>query len=312
MSGADEATRALSRRVLEAVRRERLWAPGDVVTVAVSGGLDSVVLLDVLASTAAAHGARLRVVSIDHGLRPEAPDEVRRVGALAAARDLPFRGVRLDVPRGADLAARLRRARRAALLADGADRIATAHHRDDQAETVLHHLLRGGGLDGLRGMRWRDGAWVRPLLGEPRDALRAYAEAGALTWTEDPSNPGSLRGRMRAVMPALDALHGGAAGALARSARLLARDAALIDHLADEAWRRCAVAGGLDAAGVRREPPALQARLLRRLLADGPGVLRADHIEAALRWLPRPQGRLGLPAGRGLVVRDGLLRVEGP
>lgn len=296
--------------MLEAIRRERLWAAGQTVAVAVSGGLDSVVLLDVLAATQGAHGGALRVVSIDHGVRPEAAAEVRQVGALAAARRLDFQAVQLDVPAGPDLAARLRAARRAALEATGADRIATGHHRDDQAETVLHHMLRGGGLDGLRGMRWRDGAWVRPLLAEPRDVLEAHARTTGLTWVEDPSNPGSLRGRMRALMPALDALHGGAGAALARAARLLARDAALLDDLAAEAWRRCAVAGGLDLTRLRAEPAALQARLLRRLTADVPGVVRADHIEAALRWIGRPQGRLGLPAGYGLVARDGLLRLE--
>jgi tRNA(Ile)-lysidine synthase len=161
-------------------------------------------------------------------------------------------------------------------------------------------------------MRWRDGLWVRPLLGEPRAALRAHAGAAGLAWIEAPSNPTSLRGRIRALMPALDTLHGGAGAALARTARLLAQDAALIDELADAAWRRCALAGGLDLRGLRAEPPALQARLLRRLLADVPGVVRADHVEAALRWIPLPQGRLGMPAGYGLFARDGLLRVEAP
>jgi hypothetical protein len=117
---------------------------------------------------------------------------------------------------------------------------------------------------------------------------------------------------MRALMPQLDALHGGAGAALARSAGLLARDAALVDALADAAWTRCAVAGGLDLGALRREHPALQARLLRRLLQPvGPRV-SAAHIEQALRWIHRPQGRLGLPRGAALVARDGLLLLVPP
>jgi tRNA(Ile)-lysidine synthase len=302
----------IARRVLAHIRSAALWAPGDAVLVAVSGGLDSVVLLDLLHRTRGGHGGVLSVASCDHGLRPGAAEEVQLVGRLAAERGLPFHALALDIPPGPDLAARARQARAAALRALGGDRVATGHHRDDQAETVLHHLLRGAGLDGLQGMRALAPPFCRPLLREPRSALRAHAEAAGLGWVEDPSNPGSLRGRMRALMPQLDALHGGAGAALARSAGLLARDAALVDALADAAWTRCAVAGGLDLGALRREHPALQARLLRRLLQPvGPRV-SAAHIEQALRWIHRPQGRLGLPRGAALVARDGLLLLVPP
>lgn len=300
----------LERRVLDHIRTAGLWASGDAVVVAVSGGLDSVVLLDVLHRTAGGHGGRLHVASCDHGLRPEAAAEVRGVAALAHARGLPFTPLRLDIPGGPDLAARARDARRAALVGLGGDRVATGHHRDDQAETVLHHLLRGAGLDGLQGMRSLAAPFCRPLLKEPRAALAGHAERRGLRWAEDPSNPGSLRGRMRSLMPALDALHGGAAPALARSAGLLARDAALLDRLAAEAWGRASVAGGLSLPALRREPPALQGRLLRRLLRPIGPRLRAAHVHHALRWIVRPQGHLGLPGGWALVARDGLLLVE--
>jgi tRNA(Ile)-lysidine synthase len=304
-----DVARTLPRRVLEVVRRERLWAPGDRVAVGVSGGLDSTVLIEVLARTVGAHGGRLEVVSVDHGLRAASAAEVVGVGRHAQALGLPFRAVTLDIAPGPDLASRCREARRAALAAGGGDRIATGHHQDDQAETVLHHLLRGAGLDGLQGMRIANGRWVRPLLTTPREMLRMFAHLEALQWVEDPSNAASLRGRMRALMPALDALHGGAGPALARSAGLLAQDAAFVDEQADAAWRRCAVHGGLDLARLRGEPPALQARALRRLILVHLSMVRADHIGAALRWIHRPQGRLGLPGGWGLVVRDGLLWV---
>ena len=297
----------LERRVLAHIRREGLWAPGQTVLVAVSGGLDSVVLLDVLARTAGGHGGRLRVASCDHGLRPEAADEVAGVGALAAALGLPFTPLRLEIVAGPDLSSRARDARREALARLGADRVATGHHRDDQAETVLHHLLRGAVLDGLQGMRALAPPFCRPMLAEGRAALEAHARRHGLGWVEDPSNPGSLRGRMRALMPSLDALHGGAGAALARSAGLLARDAALLDALAGAAWTRVSVADGLSLSALRREPDALQARLLRRLLAPIGRRIRAAHVHDALRWIDRPQGSLDLPDGFTLVARDGLL-----
>ncbi|MEC7948311.1 MAG: tRNA lysidine(34) synthetase TilS [Myxococcota bacterium] len=302
----------LERRVLAQIRTAGLWAADQVVVVAVSGGLDSVVLLDVLHRTAGGHGGRLRVASCDHGLRPESAAEVRDVGTLAAQLGLPFTPLRLDVAAGPDLASRCRNARRAALRGLGADRIATGHHQDDQAETVLHHLLRGSGLHGLQGMRALAPPFCRPLLDEPRSALRAYARERSLAWVEDPSNPASLRGRIRAVMPSLDSLHGGAGRALARSAGLLARDAAHLEALTEAAWGRAFAAGGLSLSIFRREPEALQARMLRRLLRPVGPRLRAAHIEQALRWVRRPQGRLGLPGGRALSAQDGLLYLEEP
>lgn len=300
----------LERRVLSHIRTAGLWAPGQSVLVAVSGGLDSVVLLDILHRTRGAHGGRLLVASCDHGLRPESASEVTAVRALAAERGVPFTRLALHVPPGPDLAARARDARSAALIGLGTDRVATGHHRDDQAETILHHLLRGAGLDGLQGMQPLAAPLCRPLLQEPRSALREHALVAGLSWVEDPSNASSLRGRIRRLMPELDSLHGGAGAALARSAGLLARDASLLDELTDAAWGRVSLAGGLSLTALRREHPALQARLLRRWLVPSGLRLRAEHIRQALRWIGRPQGRLGLPAGASLVARDGLLVLQ--
>ena len=297
----------LERRVVTCIRTTGLWAPGDTVLVAVSGGMDSVVLLDVLHRTRAAHGGVLQVASCDHGLRDGSSAEVAAVGRMAEERGLPFHALSLGIDPGPDLAARSRNARAAALRSLGTDRIATGHHREDQAETVLHHMLRGAGLDGLQAMRALAAPFCRPLLAEPRAALRAHAVDTGLQWVEDPSNPSSLRGRIRALMPQLDQLHGGASAALARTASLLAEDAALIDGVVDGAWGRVSVAGGLSLPALRREPPAIQARLIRRWIAPSGLRLRAEHVRQAVRWIKRPQGRLGLPKGAGLVARDGLL-----
>ena len=309
----EERARTLPLRVLEVVRRHRLWRPGQPVVVAVSGGLDSRALLELLHRTRGAHGGRLVVATLDHGLRPEAVEETARVAREAAALGLPCRVRRLDVAPGPNLQARARAARRAALLAlaraEGDDAVvATGHHEDDQAETVLYRLLRGSGATGLRGMALRDPPWVRPLLFEPRAVVAAWARREGLRWVEDPSNPGSLRGRMRPILDELDALHGGARRALARSARLLARDDALLDELAAAEHRRLDRDGGVDLAGLRALHPALQLRVLRRLVAAAPPGVRADQLERFLTWEPREGGRLPLPGGWALVVVGGVLR----
>lgn len=303
-------SRTLPQRVLGFVRQHKLWAPGQRVLVAVSGGVDSTVLLEVLAQTAGAHGGRLEVASLDHGLRPESADEVALVRAHAERLGLPFWTTRLSLPPGPNLYARGRAVRQEALCSRGADRIATGHHQTDQAETVLHHLLRGSGSRGLRGMQPLSAPWCRPLLDEPREVLEAWARAEGLRWVEDPSNADSQRGALRRLMPSLDTIHGGAVGALARSGRLLAREDALLSSLTDAAWARCEDGAGLAVARLHQEHPAIQLRLLRRLTKNCPKPVRADQLEAFLDWAPQGGGRLPLPAGWALVYRGGILTVD--
>jgi tRNA(Ile)-lysidine synthase len=298
--------RTLPLRVLEVIKRERLWAPGDAVTVCVSGGLDSTVLLEILVALEDAHKGVLSVVSFDHGLRPAATHEVAVVGRVARAHGLEFRAVRLDLEPGPNLHERARAARRRAL--GDARIVALGHHEDDQAETVLGNLLRGAGTTGLGGMLVRDGPWVRPLLFERRDVLEAWARTRGLSWVEDPSNADSRRGRMRALWPALDELQGDARAAFARAARLLARDDAYLSTVADAAWERWAQGGGLAFAAVRNEPPAIALRLLRRLADDVPAT--AAQLEAVLGWEPKDGGALPLAGGAALVHEGGLLRVR--
>ncbi len=298
--------RTLPRRVLAAVRSQRLWSPGQTVLVAVSGGLDSTVLLELLWRTRDAHGGRLRVVSLDHGLRTESAQEVADVLRRCDTLGVPAEGIALDVAPGPNVAARARSARRSALLARGTDRIATAHHLDDQAETVLQRLMAGSGAAGLRGMQPLDAPWCRPLLDIPRAELRAWADAEGLSWVEDPSNEGSERGRLRALLGGLGELRVGAVRGLSRSARLLAREDALLDTLLDEAWPRVGRDGGLDPAALATLHPALQLRALRRLTG---GRGRADQLERVLGATLAEGWAVELGGGWSVRVRGGLLRV---
>ncbi len=300
--------RTLPRRVIDTIRRTRMWSPGHRVLVAVSGGVDSTVLLHVLHQTAGAHGAELGVASVDHGLRVESQDEVRRVGETARLLGIPFHDFRLNLEAGANLSARARDGRRAVLTSLGFDFIATGHHEDDQAETVLHNMLRGSGTRGLRGMQLCDGQWVRPLLFEQRSVIEAWARSQGLQWEEDPSNPGSQRGRIRELMPQLDALHGGASRALARSARLLAREDALIDSMVDDAWNGLVLGEGISRSKLSEFHPALQLRILRRLI--GSRSVRADPLESVVEGGLSERGVLDLGEGLRLRLEKGVLTVE--
>jgi tRNA(Ile)-lysidine synthase len=305
-----EAHRTLQRRVLEHIQTEQLWAPGQTVAVAVSGGVDSTVLLHLLHRTQGAHRGRLSVMSIDHGIRPASAGEAEEVRAQCAVLGLSCAVVSLGLEAGPNLAERARDARRDALRSLGTDRIATGHHEDDQAETVLFHLLRGSGMRGLRGMSARTGPWVRPLLREPRRVLVSWATAEGLNWVEDPSNQASQRGRIRGLMPSLDALHGGSRRALARSARLLAREDAFLTELEDAAWAAAVAGEGLSRQGLSALHPALQLRLLRRLV--GVAGVRADPLESVVRGALLHAGTLDLGQGITLVCADGVLKVQRP
>ena len=186
---------------------------------AVSGGADSLALL-VLAHEAAvryrAHD-RFVVYSVDHGLRPEAADEVEQVLAIARGYGFVARGLRWEGKKpasGVQAAARTARYRlmAAAMRQDAATELFTAHHLRDQAETVLMRLAHGSGIDGLQGMRAQhvvEGCNVhRPLLQAHPDHLRQLVEAAGLRPIEDPSNadPSYERIRWRAILPQLEAM----------------------------------------------------------------------------------------------------------
>ncbi|WP_086607241.1 tRNA lysidine(34) synthetase TilS [Erythrobacter donghaensis] len=179
---------------------------------AVSGGPDSLALLLLAAE---ALPGRIAVASIDHGLRPEAADEVALVGRVAAERGIPFTPISVRLAPG-NLQAEARRARYAALAqwagAEGLGALATAHHADDQAETLLMRLNRGSGLAGLAGVRAAtviEGSAIpllRPLLGWRKAELAAVVAAAGIVPAQDPSNtdPAYDRARLRAALADAD------------------------------------------------------------------------------------------------------------
>lgn len=210
-----------------------------------SGGLDSTVLLDLLAGLfqAGRLAGRLSALHVDHGLSPDSGRWAAFCAETCRRLDVPLTRVRVDVARGGGegIEAAARRARHAAFADFPADWLALAHHRDDQAETVLLNLLRGAGLAGCAGMRserraGRGPALVRPLLDVPRSALEVYAARRRLAWVSDGSNADRhfRRNFLRHEgLPGLEAHFPGARPALARAAEHFAEGAELLRTLAD-------------------------------------------------------------------------------
>jgi tRNA(Ile)-lysidine synthase len=194
---------------------------GDRVLVAVSGGPDSMALLDVLARLA--QKLRFEVVAhgVDHGLRPEARAELDLAEEHARRLGVPFGRSLVDVPAGGNLQARARTARYGALeraqQGSGATWLATAHHADDRAETVLLRLLRGSGPRGLAVLDARSGTRIRPLIRARRADVLSHLERHRVAFASDPSNRDRryLRVRVREeVLPLLTELSPGIVGHL--------------------------------------------------------------------------------------------------
>jgi tRNA(Ile)-lysidine synthase len=264
----------------------RLFAPAAehaTIGLAVSGGPDSLALMLLAQRWAAQHdGApKLVVYSLDHGLRPEAGAEVTMVlraaeGLGLTARGLCWTGEKPET--GLQEAARQARYRiiGEAMKADGATLLLTAHHRGDQAETVLMRLAHGSGIEGLKGMtalsRVEGVPVFRPLLDVEPAGLAAVVDASGLVPVQDPSNgdPAYERVRWRKLLPAL-AAEGLDSTALARFAtRMAEADAALL-QMADAAFAELVTLDGFGAASLPRAAfhalsPAIGRRLLGRVL----------------------------------------------
>jgi tRNA(Ile)-lysidine synthase len=295
-------------RVLDTILRHHMFAAGDRLGVAVSGGPDSVFLVHILMEMRTRWALNLTVLHVDHQLRGEASrEDARFVENLAASLGLPFL---LELANPAAVHDNLEQAARNArlaffhrLIAEGAvNKIATGHTLSDQAETVLLRMLRGSGASGLAGILpvTREGI-VRPLLSVPRSEIEAWLRQRGIVSKNDETNrsPVFLRNRIRLnLLPLIESQYNPAiAPLLAQTADVLGEEDAFLDQLAAGTAARCFQSrhGAIVVPTTRfaDEPRALARRLVRQAIQQIRGDLRQvgfSHVEQVLRIAAAPEG----------------------
>jgi len=324
--GNTRTIRRVQRSITRALRASGLNLGEGPLVVAVSGGPDSLTLLHTLIGVAPHSGiSALHVAHLDHGLRgKEGEEDAAYVQAIAAAWNIQVTAERSDVSayrnqhKKMSLEMAAREVRYAFLnnLAHslGASAVALGHTADDQAETVLHHVVRGTGLAGLQGMRLVSPCPVpdagpvpllRPLLGVSREDTEAYCKEASLEPRRDASNQSLrfTRNRLRhETIPALQRINPSVDSALRRLAKSAAKDADYLEKASAEHWQLIANTSG-GRVRLRLEPlrslhPALQARILLMAYKEATGVVEQRHTEAAMRFLDDSPGRsMQLPGG---------------
>lgn len=303
----------MEARFAEHLRESGLMPAGARVVVAVSGGLDSTALLHLLRFALDEGRFTLTAAHFDHRMRPRSGADADWVSGLCRAWDVPLtQGIarRELVSEGDARQARYDFLARAA-DARHADFIATAHHADDQAETVLFRIIRGTGLTGLAGIPSRRGRIVRPLLPFRRDDIRRYGDSVGLRYREDPTNRSRAYARNRLrhdILPRLERMAPGAAESLvnladdARAARN-ARESAL-DAVESDVVVKYADSGGFELARDRllSYHSSVRSHLLRRLLARLGSRPDRSGTEAILTFITTGESGGAVDVRGGVVV----------
>ena len=291
--------------------------------IALSGGCDSVALLHLFRRAASEFGLSLTASHLDHAMRPESADDARWVAGLCADWDIPLVTDRLSAAPASEDAARrarysfLRQAAREA----GARWIATGHHADDQAETVLFRVLRGTGLDGLGGIRSvTAGGLVRPLLPFWREEIESFARKAGLAWRTDATNASLAPARNRIrheLIPLAEAgVAPGARRNLVRLATLAQEAEGVLEAAARVAESEVVTEENgaflLARGRLRDYDSGIGARILRHLLRRSGVVLGRSGTRAALQFITdAPSGReMQLPAGVRVRLEFDEARIE--
>ncbi len=286
-----ERCAALAQRIAASLKRH--VQPGNRLTVGYSGGLDSSLLLHLLAEMREAVGFRLAAVHVHHGLSPQADAWALHCVETCRQLAVPLAIHRVEVkPAGEGLEAAARKARYRVYAQLDTDAVVLAHHQDDQAETLLLQLLRGAGLKGLAAMpesrQLDDMLLLRPLLAAQRSQIEVCAAQLGLTWINDASNADQRLARnalRHGVLPGLIERFPMARNTLANAAQQFAEAAALLDALADLDARAAGSADGLSLASLRALPEPRARNLLRRFLEQAGAEIRQGRLHEALRQL---------------------------
>jgi tRNA(Ile)-lysidine synthase len=292
----------VSEAPLDAARSSWLVRPGAPLLVLLSGGGDSVCLLDV----AVRLDARVAALHVNYGLREGADEDERFARELCERLGVPLRVEHVSLPEGGNLQEQARDARYALAerLAEGD--YAAAHTASDQAETVLYRLAVSPGSRALHGMAPRRGRLVRPLLAVTREDVRAYLRARGLEWREDPSNADRRFARARVrhdLLAALREVGPAAERTIAQTAQQLREESEVLERTVDAALEELGGGPAVSLAALREQPPAVRRLVLRRLAGDRPVP---DEVLTGLD----ERGTRSLDLGEGLraVVEYGTLR----
>ena len=297
--------------VLDRVRATGLLPEGEPVVVLLSGGRDSVCLLD--CAVALAGAPAVRALHVDYGLREDAAADAQACRALCDRLGVPLD---LETPKRPEAPGNLQAWARDVRLGAGARlavrhgaSVATGHTRTDQAETVLYRLAASPGRRALLGMSPREGRLVRPLLDVTREQTAEHCRARGLDWREDPTNAGDAFARNRIrheLSPALARVHPAAEQNVVRTAALLRDEAEVLDEVVGTAL------AGRDAIAIEHLaalPRALARLVVRRLAEDAVGGLCSrvpGRLDDVLRL---GAGALDLGDGARALVEDGILRI---
>ncbi len=323
--------RSLPHELLRHLRASQILRPGDRIAVAVSGGADSVALLHLLLALRAELGILLSVAHFNHHLRARSSDaDELFVRKLAARHELPFQLAHADVAKSAkqdkrNLEDAARRARYSFFVKlvtrQGVSRVAVAHTADDQAETVLAHILRGTGIAGLGGIHPVTEHVFRPLLEFRRADLRSYLRARRQSWREDRTNRDTTKTRARIRRTLLPLLERRFQPLVVRhlcTLASLARDDER--YLEQQARQRLAAISDTRGATLRvlakdlltdpaiQSPifPAIRGRIVRQIVQSvkqAPGQLNAPHVDAVLKLAEHGESGKSLRLPGGVEVR---------
>ena len=306
-------------RVVAAARETGLVRTGEPLLVLLSGGADSVCLLDV----AVRLGAQVSALHVDHALRPDSGEDAELCRELCEAAGVPLTVERLKLRSASgsgNVQAEARERRYELAERHTRDDYATGHTASDQAETVLYRLAVSPGRRALLGMPRRRGRLVRPLLAVTREETRAYCAERGLRWREDPSNEDLRFARARVrheIVPAFRELNAAAERTIAETALLFRDEAEVLDRAVAESLRQV---GGppFSLAALRELPPAVARLLLRRGAEDvgGEGAVAIPRRDVDRILATGSQGTsvVELAAGLRAIVEYGWVRfdAEGP